>query len=74
MVDDVIAANQAFYNAHEARDIVAMIVAETLNQAKDAAERIVVDYEPLPVVTDGLAARSDGAPSGSDHRLPRRGS
>ncbi len=32
-------------------DYVAFIVAETLNQAKDAAELIEVDYKPLPVVT-----------------------
>ena len=31
-------------------DPVAFIVAETLNQAKDAAELIEVDYEPLPAV------------------------
>ncbi len=33
-------------------DPVALVVAETLDQARDAAERIVVDYEPLPAVTD----------------------
>ena len=40
---------------------VAIVVAETLAQAKDAAELLVVDYEPLPAVTliDALAA---GAP------------
>ena len=43
-------------------DIVAMIVAETVNLAKDAAESIVVDYEPLPVLIDGLDARKAGAP------------
>ena len=37
--------------ADEARhvgEIVAMVVAETLAAAKDAAELVVVDYEPLP--------------------------
>jgi len=32
--------------------IVAMVVAETLDQAKDAAERIHVDYAPLPAHID----------------------
>ncbi|MGB6538516.1 MAG: xanthine dehydrogenase family protein molybdopterin-binding subunit [Xanthobacteraceae bacterium] len=32
-------------------DRVAMVVAETLAQAKSAAERVAVDYEPLPAVT-----------------------
>ncbi|MBV9329963.1 MAG: xanthine dehydrogenase family protein molybdopterin-binding subunit [Alphaproteobacteria bacterium] len=37
-------------------EIVACVVAETVAQAKDAAERIVVDYEPLPVVAQALDA------------------
>src|SRR5262249_60974540 len=45
-----------------AGDIVAVVVAETLAQAEDAAELVSVDYEPLPVVTDPLAAAADGAP------------
>ena len=32
-------------------DPVAMVVAETLAQAEDAAERLVIDYEPLTAVT-----------------------
>ncbi len=43
-------------------DPVAMVVAGTLAQAKDAAELIEVAYEPLPVVTDPLAAVKPGAP------------
>src|SRR4249919_484281 len=31
-------------------DIVAMIVAETLDQARDAAEALAIDYEALPAV------------------------
>jgi len=40
--------------------IVAMVVAETVNQAKDAAERIAVDYVPLPanVATDKATTSS----------------
>jgi aerobic carbon-monoxide dehydrogenase large subunit len=41
-------------------DPVAMVIAETLAQAKDAAELIAVDYRPLPAVTDTAeAARPD---------------
>jgi len=43
-------------------DQVAMIVAATLNQAKDAAELIEVDYEILPAVVDPAQARAPGAP------------
>ncbi len=32
-------------------DAVAMVIAETLEQAKDAAELVQVDYDPLPSVT-----------------------
>ena len=31
-------------------------------QAKDAAEKVVVDYEPLPVVTEGTAGAESDAP------------
>ena len=41
---------------------VAFVVAETLAQAKDAAETVVVDYEPLPAVTDAKAAVESSAP------------
>jgi len=41
-------------------DQVALIVAETAVQAKDAAEAIVVDYEELPAVVD--TATADQAP------------
>lgn len=40
----------------------AMVVAETLDQAKDAAELLVVDYDPLPAVIDAMAALAEGAP------------
>lgn len=43
-------------------DIVAVVVAETRAQAVDAAEAVVVDYDPLPVVVDPEAALADGAP------------
>ena len=44
-------------------DPVAFVVAETLDQAKDAAELIEVDYEPLPAVVTAAAALAPGAPA-----------
>src|SRR5215204_3625213 len=44
-------------------DPVAFVVAETLNQAKDAAELIAVEYEPLPAVVSAEAAAAPGAPA-----------
>ncbi|HEY1932106.1 MAG TPA: xanthine dehydrogenase family protein molybdopterin-binding subunit [Acetobacteraceae bacterium] len=41
---------------------VALIVAETRAQAMDAAERIVIDYAPLPAVTTAEAALAADAP------------
>jgi carbon-monoxide dehydrogenase large subunit len=43
-------------------DYVAFVVAETRDQAMDAAERIEVDYEPLPANADTAAAIEPGAP------------
>ncbi len=43
-------------------DNVAMIVAETREQARDAAEALEVDYESLPAVTGVEAALAPGAP------------
>jgi aerobic carbon-monoxide dehydrogenase large subunit len=43
-------------------DPVAFIVAESLDLAKDAAERIAVEYEPLPAITATEEALSPGAP------------
>src|SRR4051812_35262935 len=43
-------------------DPVAMVVAETLEQAKDAAELVAVDYGPLPSVTSVAAAAEADAP------------
>jgi carbon-monoxide dehydrogenase large subunit len=41
---------------------VVLIVAETHSQGLDAAERVRVDYRPLPSVTTAAAARAPGAP------------
>jgi aerobic carbon-monoxide dehydrogenase large subunit len=43
-------------------DPVAFVVAESLNQAKDAAELIEIEYEPLPAVITAAAALAPGAP------------
>ncbi|HVR93778.1 MAG TPA: xanthine dehydrogenase family protein molybdopterin-binding subunit [Casimicrobiaceae bacterium] len=43
-------------------DGVALVIAETLAQAKDAAELIAVDYEVLPAVVDPVGALKSGAP------------
>ncbi len=43
-------------------EIVAMVVAEGLAEAKDAAELIEVDYRPLPAVVDTAGALEAGAP------------
>ncbi len=43
-------------------DPVAMVVAETYHAARDAAELIEVEYEPLPAVADVFAAAQSGAP------------
>jgi aerobic carbon-monoxide dehydrogenase large subunit len=44
-------------------DSVALVIADTLNAAKDAAELIEVDYEPLPAVIDPAEAVKRGAPA-----------
>jgi aerobic carbon-monoxide dehydrogenase large subunit len=43
-------------------DRVAFVVAETLQQARDAAELIAIDYEPLPAVVSLEDAVKPGAP------------
>ena len=43
-------------------EAVAMVVAETLLAAKDGAERVEVDYEVLPAVTETTAAAQQDAP------------
>ena len=56
-------------------DPVAMVIAETLMQAKDAAELIAVDYEPLPSVTStaeaaGRTRRACGTRTPTTSRTP----
>jgi aerobic carbon-monoxide dehydrogenase large subunit len=42
-------------------DPVAVVIAETLAQARDAAEKIQVDYAPLPAIADLSSAQKEGA-------------
>ena len=48
-------------------DPIAFVVAATLAQARDAAEAVEVDIEPLPAVTDPEEAAQPGAPQLYDH-------
>ena len=48
-------------------DPVAFVVAETLAQARDAAEAVELDIEPLPAVTNAADAAKPGAPLLYDH-------
>src|SRR5262245_51261863 len=41
---------------------VAMVVAESVSVAKDAADRVAIDYEPLTPITATAAAAQPGAP------------
>ncbi|MGH7097288.1 MAG: xanthine dehydrogenase family protein molybdopterin-binding subunit [Stellaceae bacterium] len=43
-------------------EAVAVVVAETVAAAKDAAEAVVIDVEPLPAVTEAGSAAAPGAP------------
>jgi carbon-monoxide dehydrogenase large subunit len=43
-------------------DHVAVVIAETLDGAQDAAELVEVDYEVLPAVANAALARAKGAP------------
>jgi CO/xanthine dehydrogenase Mo-binding subunit len=43
-------------------DAVALVLAESRDVARDAAELVEVEYEPLPAVVDTVAATADDAP------------
>ena len=43
-------------------EAVAVVIADTRYIAEDAAALVVVDYEPLPAVSDCRAALAPGAP------------
>jgi carbon-monoxide dehydrogenase large subunit len=48
--------------ANHVGDAVAVVIGETLAQAKDAGEKVKVDYEVLPAVADPAKAQAKGAP------------
>ena len=48
-------------------EAVAMVVAETIDAARDGAERVLIDYEELPSVTATAAAAEPFAPRLWDH-------
>jgi aerobic carbon-monoxide dehydrogenase large subunit len=48
-------------------DPIAFVVAETLAQARDAAEAVALDIDPLPAVTNAAEAVKPGAPQLYDH-------
>ncbi len=52
----------ALGKARHAGDPVVMVIAETKAQAKDAAQLVEIDYEPLPAVAHLPAAVASGAP------------
>ncbi|MGL3607396.1 xanthine dehydrogenase family protein molybdopterin-binding subunit [Rhizobium sp. G187] len=43
-------------------DAVAIVIADSIGEARDASEAVVVDYEELPVVTGAVDALKPGAP------------
>jgi aerobic carbon-monoxide dehydrogenase large subunit len=43
-------------------DHVAVVIAETLAQARDAAEKVTVEYEVLPAAVDVATTQTDGQP------------
>ncbi|MEC9346381.1 MAG: xanthine dehydrogenase family protein molybdopterin-binding subunit [Pseudomonadota bacterium] len=52
----------AFDKVRHVGDGVAMVIAGTPTQARDAAEAVMVDYDPLPAVSDAMAAKAADAP------------
>ena len=52
----------ALHRVRHVGDPVAVVIAETLAQARDAAELIDIDYEPLPAVVGARTATLPGAP------------
>jgi carbon-monoxide dehydrogenase large subunit len=52
----------ALHRVRHVGDPVAVVIAGTLAQARDAAELIDIDYEPLPAIVDTRTAALPGAP------------
>ena len=63
---DVFIGNHVPLPADKARyvgEALAIVVADTRAQAEDAAEAVLIDYEPLPSVTDTAKAADEGSPT-----------
>jgi carbon-monoxide dehydrogenase large subunit len=43
-------------------EVVAMVIADSVAAAKDGAERVAIDYQPLPAVTQAVASAALDAP------------
>jgi len=56
-VQMVLADGKVLYQNQE----VAFVIAETIAAAKDAVERIIVDYDVLPAITEAIAALAPNA-------------
>ena len=54
--------SMAIEKARYVGEVVAMVIAQTVDIAKDGAEQIAVDYEVLPAVTATIAAAQPNAP------------
>ncbi|MBX9457032.1 MAG: xanthine dehydrogenase family protein molybdopterin-binding subunit [Rhizobium sp.] len=48
-------------------DAVAVVVADSVGEARDAAEAVEIDYEPLPAVAEAIDAMKPGAPQVHDN-------
>jgi carbon-monoxide dehydrogenase large subunit len=62
---DIFSAPQYPLALHKVRhvgEVVAMVIATSVAAGKDAAEAIDVNYDPLPAVTNTVAAAAPGAP------------
>ena len=55
------ASTSAHSTCHESVDGGAVVIAETTEQAKDAAELVEIEYEVLDAVVDVVKATQDGA-------------
>jgi carbon-monoxide dehydrogenase large subunit len=51
-------------------EAVAIVLAETRQQAEDAANAVSLDIEHLPSIADPVAALEEGAPQDSARRMP----
>src|SRR5919201_6101211 len=58
LVDNVLASDKVLYRGHA----VAAVAATSPHVAEEACDLIEVEYEPLPVVLDAVAAMEPGAP------------